>query len=256
MFPFHSINTFSHLCLILCQFFFNTTSSSLSSLLFPINQSLFPSSANSSSLFLTSVTHSSTSFIPLYSSILLLFFPHLSFNVSISPSIKLESLSNYFPSFVTPSTSLHPSQPPCIISVSSVLRSNPFSSLHLCNHLSCHPSIMTLCSPGDQRLWYAATTCCGCVCVCVCAYVCGPGSVWSTEGIRGLYLQRESKRERDDCRVRCKTGRQGDTATCPAMCVCRERVSIKHNRRKHEFCSWFGVDGKSTVTGLSNVLTS
>lgn len=149
MFPFHSINTFSHLRLILCQFFFNTTSSSLSSLLSPINQSLFPSSANSSSSFFYLCY---TLLHLIHSSILLLFFPHLSLNVSISPYIKPESFSNYFPSFVTPSTSLHPSQPPCIISVSSVLRSNPFSSLHLCNHLCCHPSIMTLCSPGDQRL--------------------------------------------------------------------------------------------------------
>lgn len=148
MFPFHSINTFSHLRLILCQFFFNTTSSSLSSLLSPINQSLFPSSANSSSPFFLPLLHTPPHHSFLYSASILPSSLFQCFHLSIKP----ESLSNYFPSFVTPSTSLHPSQPPCIISVSSVLRSNPFSSLHLFNHLSCHPSIMTLCSPGDQRL--------------------------------------------------------------------------------------------------------
>lgn len=109
MFPFHSINTFSHLRLILCQFFFNTTSSSLSSLLSPINQSLFPSSANSSSpFFFTSVTHSSTSFIPpfcFYSSLI---------SLSMFPSLPPSSRNPSVIIFLLLSLHQHPSTPPSL----------------------------------------------------------------------------------------------------------------------------------------------
>lgn len=77
--------------------------------------------------------------------------------------------------------------------------------------------------------------------------VCGPGSVWSTEGIRGLYLQRESKRERDDCRVRCKTGRQGDTATCPAMYVCVREWVLRIIEGNMSFAVDLGLKGKAQL---------